>query len=171
MRTLITSRCWWGAALRRVMRTSLASLVGTLPVLLGGDTQATLLALSTIALAAVLSLATSLAGLPELTDVAVPWWKAALQRAGRTLGQMLAAAAASAVVLTDITWDVLGQAFLAAAVSLVLASIDALPEVAPEDPPADVHRPDPAARSYSFHAKGVLSTQTLEDLQADDADD
>lgn len=171
MRDLITSRTWWGAALRRMLRTCLATLVGTLPVLLGGDARASLLALSTIALAAVLSLATSLAGLPELTDVAVPWWRAALQRAARTLGQMLAAAAASAVVLTDISWDVVGQALLAAVVTLILAAIDALPEVALEDPLADSPRRDPGDESYSFHDAGVLSTQTLEELQADDADD
>ena len=171
MRDQITSRSWWAAALRRVLRTCLATLVGTLPVMLGGDIRDVLLAGSTMALAAILSLATSLAGLPELAGVEVPWWKAALQRAGRTLGQMLAAGAASAVVLTDITWDVVAQAVLAAVVTLILATIDALPEVAPEDPPAGGRRQDQAARSYSFHDKGVLSTQTLEELQADDADD
>ncbi len=133
MRAFITTRSWWQAAGTRAARTALAALAGSLGILLGGDLRAVLLAGSIVALAVIGSLATSLAGLPELTDVALPWWKAALQRAARTFGQILAAAATSAALLSDITWAVVGQALAAAVVTLLLAAADALPEVAPED--------------------------------------
>lgn len=133
MRELITTSAWWGAAGTRAARTALAALAGALGILIGGDLNAVILGGSIIALAVISSLATSLAGLPELTDIAVPWWKAALQRAARTFGQMLAAAVASAAVLSDITWAVVTQALVAAAVTLLLAVAETLPEVAPED--------------------------------------
>ncbi len=138
MLDLITSRTWWSAAGRRALRTLLVTLVPFLPVLLTSPTSDQLVrAASTLAIAALLSLATSLASLPELGVGAVSWWVAIMQRAARTAAQVLAAGLATAVVVQDVPWlALLSQALAAAAGTVVLALIDRLPETIPTAVPA-----------------------------------
>lgn len=134
----LTSRTWWLAALLRAGRTVLVALLPFLPAIPEADRTTVLVAVLTIALAAVLSLATSLASLPELDDVARPWWTAALDRFARTFGQVLLAGLASAALITDVDWRTLLLHALAAALgSVVLAVIAKLPEAEPVTVPAD----------------------------------
>ena len=73
IRTRLTDRSWWGAALLRGLYTAIAV---ALPYL-GAATLVEvpwLTVASTAALAFIVSLVTSLAGLPEVEGVDLPWW-------------------------------------------------------------------------------------------------
>lgn len=126
--TWLEMRLWLRLAGARALRTALVTLVPLLPFLLAGDDVGA--TLSTIAMAGVLSLVTSLAGLPENTGRHVTWWYATAVRAVKTFGQVLAAQLAVAVILTDVDWAVaLWSAFGSACGTVLLAAIARLPEV------------------------------------------
>jgi hypothetical protein len=133
----LLSRIWWLAAEKRALRTALVVVLPFLPALLRAEPNAVLAAASTVALAVVLSLATSLRSLPELDDVTRPWWAAMLNRAVRTFAQTLVAGIPAVALITDVPWTVLlTQALTAAVGSLILASIASLPETEPVSIPA-----------------------------------
>ncbi|MFD6176710.1 MULTISPECIES: hypothetical protein [unclassified Isoptericola] len=130
---MILTLTFWRAAGLRALYTVLAAALPLLAPLVGGgwdDVWQTLLAL---ALAAALSVATSLANLPELGGGRTRW-AAVLDRVVRTFAQTLAAALASAVAFSDISWPLLlTQAVTAALVTLIRTAIDLLPEVPDTD--------------------------------------
>lgn len=130
MFSVLTSRAWWAAAGQRAARSALVVMV-TYVIGAGGlsHINATL-ALSAGALMAVLSLVTSLAGLPELDGTQVPWWVAVLVRGLKSFFQALGALwLPSWVVLTDVPWaTVLDGAAATALGTILLALISHLPE-------------------------------------------
>lgn len=83
---------------------------------------------SAAVLGAAASLATSLAGLPEVEGVDLPWWLSAVERVVKTFGQALAAGLLGAVLITDVQWGVVLQASaMAALVSLLRLILATLP--------------------------------------------
>lgn len=138
MNTLATTRprvltaAFWQAAGARALRTVLVALLPFLAPLVGGDWTAVGQAGLAVALAAVLSLVTSLASLPELGDGARSRWVALLDRSARTFGQTLAASIGSALVWSDVDWTLaVVQAATAAITTAILAVVEQLPETAP----------------------------------------
>ncbi|GGH34285.1 holin [Microbacterium album] len=133
MLTNLTSKLWWRDAALRALYTAVAV---ALPYL--GATLITEVPWLTVILAgglgAVASLATSLAGLPEVEGVDLPWWLAAVERTVKTFAQALGAGFVGATLLTDVDWPmVLQAAALSALVSLlrlVLATLPADPTIA-----------------------------------------
>jgi hypothetical protein len=133
----LINRAWWFAAGQRALRTALVVLLPFLPAILRADPTAVLAAVSTVALAVVLSLATSLRSLPELDGVTRPWWASALDRAARTFAQTLIAGIPAVTLIQDIPWTVLlTQALASALGSVILAAIAALPETIPVSIPS-----------------------------------
>lgn len=132
--TSLSSRSWWALASRRALRTVLVALLPLLGPLvvtpLADLHQAVVVALGALVLAAVASFATSLASLPELGDGVTTSWRAVLDRGARSFGQVLAAAAVSALTLGDLTAGVVVQALVAGVSSVLLGVISALPETA-----------------------------------------
>lgn len=132
MLSSILERAWWALAGQRALRTFLVALVPFVPAVVAGSTVALWAALSTGALAAVLSLAWSLRSLPEVDSVPRPWWLAALERAARTFGQALIANIPAVTLLQDVPWwTVLTNAAAATVGTVVLAIISELPETTP----------------------------------------
>lgn len=132
IRSEILSAAWWKAAALRALYTALAI---ALPYI-GGSLIADvpwITILSAAALGAILSLATSLAGLSEVAGVDLPWWLAALERVGKTFGQALVSGLVGATLLADVPWvDVLQASALAALASLlrlILATLPADPTI------------------------------------------
>ena len=139
MLSLLFSRAWWSAAGRRALRTALVVAAPFAPAIVGGSTAALWAALSTVALAVVLSLATSWASLPEVDGLPRPWWAATLDRTARTFAQALVAGIPAVTLIQDVPWTALLTNALAAAVgSVILAAIAALPESQPVAEPTPV---------------------------------
>ncbi len=137
MNTLTTARprvltaAFWQAAGARALRTVLVAALPFLAPLIGGDWTAVGQAGLAFAFAAVASLATSLASLPEL-GATRSRWAALLDRSLRTFGQTLAASIGSALVWSDVDWRLaLVQAATAAITTAVLAVVEQLPETVP----------------------------------------
>lgn len=118
---------WLKAAGARALRTALVTLLPLLPMLMVGvDVDRTI---STVLMAAIASLITSLAGLRELQGRRVRLWQATAVRAAKTFGQVLAANIGTALLVTDVPWAVVvWSAFGAAAGTVLLAVIAVLPE-------------------------------------------
>ena len=128
---LILTLAFWRAAGIRALRTALVAAAPFLLPLVGGDWGDVAQAAGAIALVAVLSLATSLASLPEL-GITRSRWAALLDRSLRTFGQTLAASIGSALVWSDVDWRLaLVQAAAAAVTTAVLAIVEQLPETVP----------------------------------------
>ena len=141
MKTNLLSRTWWKAALLRALYTAIAIAIPYIAAVQLADVP-WLLAASAAGVGVVLSLATSLAGLPEAVGVDLPWWLAALERTAKTFAQALAGGLTGAVFLHDIDWAVLLQAAAGAALlsllRLILATLPADPT-----PVLVVHESDP----------------------------
>lgn len=134
MKTNLTSAAWWRRAALRALYTALAI---ALPYLGGALLSAVpwLTIGSAAAVGFLASLLTSLAGLPEVAGVNLPWWLAAIERVVKTFAQALAAGFVGATLLTDVPWStVLQAAALAALTSLVRLILATLPA----DPTAQV---------------------------------
>lgn len=118
---------WWKDAALRGLYTALAIALPYLGAALVADVPWLTIAL-TASLGFVASLATSLAGLPEVVGVDLPWWLAAVERTVKTFAQSLAAGFIGATLITDVDWAfVLQAAFLAALTSLVRLILATLP--------------------------------------------
>ena len=88
---------------------------------------------STAVLAGILSLITSLAGLPELNvDGNKKWIVAASIRALKTVAQTAAATIGTAAVMGDVNWPALASASLLAGVLSILTSVAGIPEAETE---------------------------------------
>lgn len=127
MHSNLSNALWWKDAALRAAYTALAI---ALPYL--GAATLNAVPWLTVALAAALgyvaSLATSLAGLPEVSGVDLPWWLAALERVVKTFAQSLVAGFVGATLITDVDWAfVLQAAALAALTSLVRLILATLP--------------------------------------------
>ena len=123
----LSNPIWWKDAALRAAYTALAI---ALPYL--GAATLNAVPWLTVALAAALgyvaSLATSLAGLPEVEGVNLPWWLAAVERVVKTFAQSLVAGFVGATLITDVDWAfVLQAAALAALTSLVRLILETLP--------------------------------------------
>ena len=117
----LTSSSWWKAAGIRVVYTVLAIVVAyLLPGLEGGFASIQWVFVgSAAAMGAILSLLTSLAGLPETVGKNVAWWLAALERVSKTFAQALLATIGASALLHEVDWSMaLQTAGLAALVSL-----------------------------------------------------
>lgn len=123
---------WWHAAGRRAAYTALAALLPLAALLFTGDVSP-LYAISVVALAALASLVTSLAGLPEVADKVVPWWQAVVIRVLKTAGQVAAPVLGSVLLFEDVGWYELGVTVAGAALTTLLrALMSYLPEDADE---------------------------------------
>lgn len=124
------AQSWWQAAGQRVLATVLAALLGVITPLMTGSMD-TLTAASMLAMTALVTAATALAGLPEVTGETLPVWKAVIHRTAKTLGQTAAAGIGTALLLSDVDWRALGVAVASAtAITLIRTLIARLPETA-----------------------------------------
>lgn len=132
IRTRLTDAAWWKAAVVRALYTAVAVALPYLGAATIVEVPWVTVA-STAALAFLLSIVTSLAGLPEAQGTDLPWWLAAVERVVKTFAQALASGFGGAVLLTDVDWVfVLQAAALAALTSLlrlILATLPADPTV------------------------------------------
>lgn len=127
MKHLILNPVWWKGAGIRALYTAIAIAIPYVAAVRFADVP-WLMVLSAAAVGAILSLATSLFGLPESEGVDLPWWLAALERVAKTFGQSLAAGLTGAVFLTDVDWSVVLQAAVGAAfISLLRLILVTLP--------------------------------------------
>jgi len=138
----IFTRTWWEAAGKRAAYTALAALLPAVTLLTLGEVTAVYVA-GMAAAAALLSLATSLAGIPETTAAAVPLWRAITTRTLKTAGQVALPALAAVTVVTELDWQGLAVQVAGAALTTLIRTVMAyLPEVAPaaveEAPTGDV---------------------------------
>lgn len=128
--SLLSSAAWWKDAGKRAAYTALAVAVPYLGASLLADVP-WVTVLLTAALAFLASIVTSLAGLPEVEGVNLPWWLAAVERVVKTFAQSLAAGFVGATLITDVDWAFVLQAALIAAlgslVRLILATLPADP--------------------------------------------
>lgn len=128
--SLLTNRAWWRSAGLRALYTAIAIAIPYIAAVQLIDVP-WVLALSAAAVGALLSIATSLFGLPESEGVDLPWWLAALERVTKTFAQSLAGGLTGATFLHDVDWSVLLQAAAGAAfislLRLILATLPADP--------------------------------------------
>lgn len=124
------TQAWWKATGQRVLATVLAALLGIITPLMTGS-MTTLTAASMLAMTALVTAATALAGLPEVTGETLPVWKAVIHRTAKTLGQTAAAGIGTALLLSDVDWRVLATSVASAtAITLIRTLIAHLPETA-----------------------------------------
>ncbi|KTS09029.1 holin [Microbacterium testaceum] len=132
----LTNPTWWADAGKRAAYTALVVAVPYLGASLLADIP-WVTVLLTAALAFLASIVTSLAGLPEVEGVNLPWWLAAVERVVKTFAQSLAAGFVGATLITDVDWAFVLQAALIAAlgslVRLILATLPADPTRVPID--------------------------------------
>lgn len=144
--TKLTSSAWWKAAVLRALYTAVAIAIPYL----GGAllTDVPWLTISSAAgLGFVASILTSLAGLPEVEGVDLPWWLAAIERVVKTFAQAVVAGFVGATLLEQVPWTtVLQAAALSALVSLLRLILATLPN-------------DPTAlpQAQSFAIGGVVN--------------
>jgi hypothetical protein len=126
---------WWAAAGKRAAYTALAAVLPAATLLALGDVHILYVA-GMAAAAALLSLATSLAGIPETTGTAVPLWRAIATRTLKTAGQVALPALAAVTVVTELDWQGLAVQVGGAALTTLIRTVMAyLPEVEPASPP------------------------------------
>ena len=125
---------WWHAAGQRAAYTALAALLPLAALLFTGDATP-LYVLSIVALSALVSLVTSLAGIPEVDGKSVPLWRAIVVRVLKTAGQVAAPVLASVALLEHVGWYELGVAVAGAALATLIRTLMAyLPEDATAAP-------------------------------------
>jgi hypothetical protein len=126
--TKILSASWWKAAAIRALRTALVVAVPYVPISFLGDVSYITLA-SAAALAGILSLFTSFAGIAEVEGEVQPWYFAILSRVVKTVAQAAVAGVGTAVLFSGVDWASIGSMALTAGFgSLLLAVIGQLPE-------------------------------------------
>lgn len=159
--THLTNPRWWKDAALRALYTAVAIAVPYV-----GGSLISEIPWMTVALAAglgiVASLATSLAGLPEVEGVDLPWWLAAVERVVKTFAQALVSGFVGATLLTDVDWLVVLQA---AALSALVSLLRLILATLPNDP-----TPQPAmieAELVSDPSDGVLRDLTYKHPRTD----
>jgi len=117
---------FWRSIGWALLRTALAGLVPFLPALLATPAQTWPVAASTVVLLLIVTVATSLRGLPDSGGAA--WWEILLSRGLRQFGQFVAAGLVGAVVLADVDWPTLLTGAGASALStVILAALTLIP--------------------------------------------
>lgn len=130
----IFTRTWWDAAAKRAAYTALAAVLPAATLLVLGEVSPVYVA-GMAAAAALLSLATSLAGIPETGAAAVPLWRAVITRTLKTAGQVALPALAAVTVVTELDWQGMAvQVGGAALTTLIRTVMSYLPETAPAAP-------------------------------------
>lgn len=125
---MIFTKVWWRSALIRAGKTAAQTAIAMLPAAITITAVDWLTTIGSSVLAALVSLLMSLAGLPEVDGRTMPWWKAMLIRAVKTMAQTVVGLIPAAATITDVRWRaVLGTAGLAGLIS-VLTSLAGLPE-------------------------------------------
>ena len=131
---IIFTRTWWAAAWKRAAYTALAAVLPAVTLLVLGEVSPVYVA-GMAAAAALLSLATSLAGIPETTGTPVPLWRAIVTRTLKTAGQVALPALAAVTVVTELDWQGMAvQVGGAALTTLIRTVMSYLPETAPAAP-------------------------------------
>lgn len=129
---------WCKAAGIRALKTVLCAAIGLIPA---GATISAVdfrLMIGMALCAGVASIITSLAGLPEIKDKSMPWWKAALIRCIKTFGQVAAPLIPASVVISAVDWKtILSTAALACLASILISMKTGLPEVDNEEKGAE----------------------------------
>lgn len=134
---MLFTTAFWRSIGWALVRTLLAGLVPFIPALTANPAGAWPLAASTVGLLLIVTVATSLRGIPD--PAAAPWWQILLSRGLRQFGQFLAAGLVGAVVLADVDWPSLLNGALASALStVVLAALTLLPS-SPQPPILDAY--------------------------------
>lgn len=128
MNTILT-REWWKAAGLRALRTAGALAVPYLGgSLLGAVPWLTIL--SAAALGAVLSLLTSLVGIPSSNNA--PLWVTLLEKSVKTFAQALVTGIGNAVLFQVVDWSVIVQtAAIATLVTVLLVVVGTVPDANP----------------------------------------
>ena len=128
---MLTNKTWWKAALIRAAKTFAQAAVGVIPAAVTIADVDWVAVVYTASFAAVLSVLTSLAGLPEISGETYGFWKAAGYRAVKTVFQTAVAALPAAALITEVNWlTVAGAALLAGVVSLLMSVAGlAVPEI------------------------------------------
>jgi hypothetical protein len=123
----------WSALLWPIVRTAAAAVAMFVPGLVMNPRGTCEVAALTVGLAVALAIATGLVSLPD--DSTASWWSRTLLKGLRQFGQMVVAAGAGAVLLTDVPWsEVLPLAAGSALTTVILAALTSIPGV--EDPGA-----------------------------------
>lgn len=126
--TNLISKVWWEAAGGRALRTAIVVAIPYIPASYLGQVPY-LTILSAAVLAAILSLLTSLAGLPEVSGKQPIWWVAVAERVVKTIAQAAITAVGNALLLQNVHWlDIAQIALTAGFGSLLLAFLKELPE-------------------------------------------
>lgn len=124
----LTSGAWWKAAAIRAVRTAIVIAIPYIPGSATNQIPWTTLA-SAAGLGLLVSLLTSLAGLPEVSGTPQPWWYATLSRVVKTVAAAVVASIGSAVLIQDVNWALIGGTIATSAFSSLLLSIlTTLPE-------------------------------------------
>lgn len=152
--TNLVSKAWWVAAAERAIRTALVVAIPYIPASYIGQVPY-LSIFSAALLAAILSLLTSLAGLPEVAGKQPVWWFAITERVVKTVAQAAVTAVGNAVLFGDVHWVNVGQIALTAGFgSLLLAFLRQLPE-------ADVPLAQAVSQVVHTNASGAETQQSL----------
>lgn len=141
----VFSQDWWVAAGQRAAYTAIAAVLPLAALLFTGDVSP-LYVISLTTLSALASLATSIAGIPEVTEKIVPLWRAILVRTLKTAGQVAAPAFLAVTLLEQVGWYELGVQVAGAVLTTLLRTLMAyLPETQPvtisPGPSLPVHDP------------------------------
>lgn len=115
--TLLDPNFWRSIGLALV-RTAIAGIVPFLPGLTSDPAATWPLALGTVGLLLIVTVATSLKGLADASTAT--WWEILVARGLRQFGQFFAAGLVGAAVLSDVDWPTLLQGASASALSTVL---------------------------------------------------
>lgn len=164
--TNLANPIWWIDAGKRSLYTAVALAIPYL----GGSllTDVPWVTVASAALVGIIaSLATSLAGLPEVEGVDLPWWLAAIERVVKTFFQGLAAGLVGALLVTDIDWAfILQAAALSALVSLlrlVLATLPSDPTLTTPQAVVVINEiPDPRTSTRSEYQDAIDARGSLE---------
>ena len=124
----LVSKEWWKASTLRAIRTALVISIAYVPASLSAEVPYITIALAA-GLGLIVSFLTSLTGLPEVSGVNEPWWKAVIERVVKSIAQGAIVGVGAAVLITDVDWSQVGTMALTAGFgSLLLAVIASLPE-------------------------------------------
>lgn len=125
----IFTKQWFKAAAVRAVKTiaqSAGAIIGTSTVVSTVDWR---VVASASVLAGVVSLLTSVKGIPETKNKKYPWITAAGFRAIKTVAQTAVSTIGTSAILSEVDWKVVISASLLAGLLSVLTSVAGLPEV------------------------------------------
>lgn len=147
MKTNLTNPLWWRDASLRALYTALAIALPYLGGALVVDVPWLTILLAG-GLGFITSLATSLAGLPEVEGIDLPWWLAAVERVVKTFAQALLSGFVGATLLTDVQWATVVQA---ASISALVSLVRLILATLPADPTHDASTADHDVAPVTTH--------------------